>query len=185
MSEKFPRQNWFRAKKLGKEWRRVKGSTSKIRKCNIGRPAKPRIGYGSPAAEKFSINGETPNIVSCLKDMENCTSIILSSRLGLKSVLVIAKEADKKGIKILNRKKIIKAEKVALRIKKTKEAKKALKKEISKPSEEAQLSVANAPEQKKSEQQQTETSASENETIAKEREPEKTSEPKRTRRRTK
>ena len=147
MSDKFPRQNWFRAKKLGTAWRRLKGGTSKMRKCNIGRAAKPKPGYGSPKAERHAINGEHAVVVSCLKDLDNCENkitghktIILSSKLGLKSALALGKEADKREIKILNRKKIIKAEKVALRIKKAKEVKKTPKEEPIKQSKsEAEL----------------------------------------------
>ena len=125
MSEKFPRRNWFRFKKLGTKWRRPKGGQNKVRMGRKGRPLKPKPGHGSPRAERFFVNGFKPIMINNVNDIERVNEneiAVISSKLGLKSVLEISKKAKTKGVKIFNNRRAVKAEKVMLNKKRAKEA---------------------------------------------------------------
>ncbi|GEM_PF-1879557 len=127
MSKRFPRQNSFRFKKLGEKWRRPKGGQSKTRMDRKGRARKPKPGYGSPANERFLINGVHPIFIRSVQDLHSLKSgdtIMISASLGLKSATEIGKICKTKGLNILNKRKVEKAGKIALRKKREKENKK-------------------------------------------------------------
>ena len=89
------------------------------------KPLKPKAGYGSPKAERFFVNGFKPIMINNINDLDIVKEneiAVLSSKLGLKSVLEISKRAKAKGVKILNNRRAVKAEKVMLNKKRAKEA---------------------------------------------------------------
>ncbi|MBI4895757.1 MAG: hypothetical protein HY831_04670 [Candidatus Aenigmarchaeota archaeon] len=145
MSKRFPRQNSFRFKKLGEKWRRPRGGQSKTRMDRKGRARKPKPGYGSPANERFSINGVTPIFIRSVQDLHSLKAgdiIMISSTLGLKSAAEIGKISKTKGLKIFNKKKVEKVEKILLRKEREKEAnKKEEVKDIPKKTEEVNTEV--------------------------------------------
>lgn len=120
MKRKFLRQNWFRYKKLGKKWRRPRGRHSKMRTRRKGKPPRPSIGYKKQKEIRGTVQGFKPILISNVNDLDKIKigeAIIISSRVGLKKALEISKKAEDLGIKILNPRKIRKAEKISRKIK--------------------------------------------------------------------
>src|SRR3989338_246989 len=124
MSEEFPRQNWFRFKRLGKAWRRPRGGQIKIRLSRKSRQRKPNPGYGKPSNERFHVNGIKPILIENISQLNNIKdneAVLLSSRIGLKNALLISNAAKLRGINIMNNRKVVKAEKVMLKKKRARE----------------------------------------------------------------
>ncbi len=105
---KFRRQEWFRYKKLGDEWRRPKGLHSKLRRNYKYRPAKANIGHRGPKEVRgLHPSGFEEVMVhnsSQLEDVDPKTQAVrVGSTVGFKKRLDIEKKADELGIRVLNR----------------------------------------------------------------------------------
>lgn len=107
----FLRQHWYRYLRLGKKvkskrsWRAVHGGDSKMRLKERGRPQRPTIGWGAEKVNKGKVNGVVPILVENLKQLslvKKDQSIIIAS-IGKKKRMQMIEEANKKGIKILNK----------------------------------------------------------------------------------
>lgn len=111
MKRKFKRQ-CFWLKKLGTKWRKPKGRHSKLAHEKKGRWDVPKVGYGRNSAERGMIfkGGEAlkPITINNVKDLEkirNKTEAgMIASAVGSRKAEMIIAEAQKKGIKIINRK---------------------------------------------------------------------------------
>ena len=104
---KFLRQGTKNLKRLGKKWRRPRGSQSKLRKYKIARGSMPNPGYGSPK----SIRGLHPSgyedvLVYNTNQLEKLDSkkqaCRIASTVGKKKRLEIMKKASELKIKVLN-----------------------------------------------------------------------------------
>ncbi|HIH97860.1 MAG TPA: 50S ribosomal protein L32e [Thermoplasmata archaeon] len=103
----FKRQEFFRYKRLGDAWRRPKGHHSKLRLNKRYRPPSPSIGYRS-ARETRGLHPSgfkevfisNPNQIASVDPAHE--AIRISGRLGRKKRTLIADEAIKRRIRILN-----------------------------------------------------------------------------------
>ena len=107
---KFLRQNWFRLKRLGLKWRRPKGSQSKMRKSEKGKPRMPKVGYRTPRTErgKLPYKGEKveAKLVHTIKEIGDAKHIIIASSVGKKKLMEFYEYCKKNGIEVVNRKKL-------------------------------------------------------------------------------
>ena len=104
----FKRGEWFRYKKLGTSWRRPRGVTNKMRRNRRYRPPKVRIGFGKPASVRYlHPSGFEEVLVHNLKDLESMDPKVQAARIGAtvgtRKRTFMIEEADKKGIRVLNR----------------------------------------------------------------------------------
>jgi len=104
----FRRQEWFRYKRIGEEWRKPRGSHSKQRRHFKRRPNVVSIGYGGPAEVRgYHPSGFKEVLVHNLNELTNVNpeteAIRVAGGVGLRLRRRIEKRADKRGIKILNR----------------------------------------------------------------------------------
>lgn len=105
----FLRQNYHTHKKLKPKWRRPKGKQSKLRVNKGGSGVRPRIG--------FKGTGGPLVVVSSMHDLEQASgSVLLSGQMGSKKAAEIAKRAGELGIKILNKRKLKRSERIARNI---------------------------------------------------------------------
>ncbi len=117
MERKFKRQ-CFWLKKLGDKWKKPKGRHSKLRHEKKGRWAVPKVGYGRASKERgtiiFKSQQVMPVLIRNMKELENVgksEAAVIASSVGARKTLMIITEAEKRGIKIINRKaKKVKAE---------------------------------------------------------------------------
>jgi len=107
----FNRQHWYRYLRLGKKvkkhrhWRRVVGGDSKMRKKERGKPARPTIGWGAEKTNKGKVRGFVPVLIENMTQMnavDKKQAIVIAS-VGKKKRMQLIAEANKKGIKILNK----------------------------------------------------------------------------------
>lgn len=114
MAKKFTRRctNYYlrlgSKQKNKQRWRNERGIHSKIRKRHKGRPTKVQIGFGTDKKNKYLIKEKLPVLINNLKELNKVDGkkeAIIIARIGQKKREEIIKEADKKGIKILNTKK--------------------------------------------------------------------------------
>ncbi len=94
-------------KKLGEKWRKPKTRTNKIRRKLKGKKPMPLIGSGSPKKERnrhpsglFEIRVSNPKELDEVDKKTECVRI--SGSVGNKKKIIITKEANKMGIKVLN-----------------------------------------------------------------------------------
>lgn len=103
---KFLRQDAHKKFRFSQVWREPKGIQSKVKKAIKGHRMMVKVGWGSPAVLRGSLrSGVKPVLVSSLSEIDGLSSgssIILSSTLGLKSLVSIAKIAKDNGLSILN-----------------------------------------------------------------------------------
>src|SRR3989344_7470508 len=128
--KKFIRQDYFRYKKLGIKWRKPKGRQSKLRLGKKGAGIKPRIGRKTPSERLIVIN----NISDLSKT--TATKILIGGNVGNKKALMIAEEAKKKNILVLNKRRLKTAEKIRKAIEIKKEMKSKKKEEVKKAEDE-------------------------------------------------
>jgi large subunit ribosomal protein L32e len=148
MSEKFKPQEYFRYKRLGKRWRKPTGRQSKMRKKIAGAGLLPGVGRKKKTQPKPTII----NNVKQLDALKKESSVLLAAGLGIRKAKIILDEADKRGIRIINKKgvrkalffmkKIKEAKKKATEEKKKTEEKKTEQKETAEKKEEKSASVA-------------------------------------------
>ena len=140
MSKRFKSQDYFRYKKLGTRWRRPVGRHSKMKIQKGGSPALPRIGYRTPKSVRFmskvSDNKGASLMVSrtihSISELDGISSsanasvrpqcIIITSKIGSRKALEISEKAKQLGMRVINSKKIKRAEKIAKNIKLKKNA---------------------------------------------------------------
>jgi large subunit ribosomal protein L32e len=131
----FVRQDAHKKVKLKPNWRRPKGSDSKMRKGLKGYRRSVRIGWGSPRAVKhLHPTGLFELRISSVSDLSSVDpkrdGIIINSSVGIKKKLTIIEEALKKDITILNIKEPAKyKEQAEQKLKEKAEAKKKAKAE--------------------------------------------------------
>ncbi len=109
MGKKIRRQDSQRYKKVKDTWRRPRGVQSNQRKEEKGSPAKPKIGKKKPEEIRgLHPSGYEEKLVHNTSDLENIKkdkeAIRISSKVGRRKRQKIEKEAEEKGIKILNKK---------------------------------------------------------------------------------
>ena len=108
---KFYRQGWNRYKRLGqtvkkkRKWRAAKGGDSKTRLKERGKPTRPTIGWGADKREFGKVGGLVPVRVENIMQLANVKKdeAIMIASVGKKKRMAIIAEANKKGIKILNK----------------------------------------------------------------------------------
>ena len=103
----FLREEWFRYKRLSKNWRRPDGITSKMRINLKYRPNKVRVGYRGPKDVRgFHSSGFEEVLIHNIKELQDIDNKIqairIGSTVGIKKRLEIQKEAEKLEIRILN-----------------------------------------------------------------------------------
>ena len=92
----FIRQDTHKRSRLSLKWRKPKGRQSKLRLGKKGAGIKPRIGRKTPSERLIVIN----NISDLSKT--TATKILIGGNVGNKKALMIAEEAKKKNIFIIN-----------------------------------------------------------------------------------
>ena len=104
----FKRQEWYRYKMLGEEWRRPRGIHSKMRRGFKRRPPMVEIGYGGPAL----VRGLHPSgfeevmvyNVDGLEDIDPKTQAArIGGTVGVKKRIAIENRAKELGIRVLNK----------------------------------------------------------------------------------
>jgi large subunit ribosomal protein L32e len=105
-NKKFLRRDWHKYLRLGmkrrkkQKWRKPKGRDNKMRERRRGYSTSPHIGLKrNDAYKKDTI---LLNNFNDLKIAKAGSEVVLGSTIGRKKRFEIAREAQKKGIKILN-----------------------------------------------------------------------------------
>ncbi len=104
----FLREEWFRYKRISKNWRRPDGITSKMRINLKYRPSKVRVGFRGPKAVRgLHASGFEEIRVFNPKDLEvidpKTQAARVGSTVGTKKRIDIEKRAEELKIRILNR----------------------------------------------------------------------------------
>jgi large subunit ribosomal protein L32e len=104
----FFREEWFRYKRISKNWRKPDGITSKMRINLKYRPSKVRIGFRGPKETRgLHSSGFKEVIINNATDLENIDpkteAARISSSVGTKKRIDIEKKAEELEIRILNR----------------------------------------------------------------------------------
>lgn len=93
-------------KRFSGRWKRPKGLQSKIRERRKGNPRYIEPGYGSPAAVRgAAAEGVFPVLVRNISDLSKVgesQGIVISSTVGLRKKVEIAKAAVERNLKLLN-----------------------------------------------------------------------------------
>jgi large subunit ribosomal protein L32e len=146
MSKRFKAQDHFRYKRLGKRWRRPVGWQSKLRIGKGGSGMSVSIGYRSPVVSRGKTGGATVVNVYNVDDLSKIGSngaCRIAAGVGAMKTKLIQAKAKEMSIRIVNMKKIRRADKISgaiekRRTDKVKEKKKeAEKKAIEKKAAEA------------------------------------------------
>ena len=103
----FLREEWFRYKKISKNWRRPDGITSKMRINLKYRPSKVRIGYRGPREVRgLHSSGFEEVMVHNINDLNTVNPKTQAARIGgsvgTKKRMDIEKKAQELEIRILN-----------------------------------------------------------------------------------
>ena len=104
---KFLREEWFRYKRIPKNWRRPDGITSKMRINLKYRPNKVRVGYRGPKQIRgLHSSGFEEILIHNKNELQNIDNtkqaIRIGSTVGTKKRIEIEKEAENLDIRILN-----------------------------------------------------------------------------------
>jgi large subunit ribosomal protein L32e len=104
---KFLREEWFRYKRIPKNWRRPDGITSKMRINLKYRPNKVRVGYRGPKKIRgLHSSGFEEVLIHNIYELENIDNkkqaIRIGSTVGTKKRIEIEKEAENLDIRVLN-----------------------------------------------------------------------------------
>jgi len=105
----FLREEWFRYKRIPKNWRRPDGITSKMRINLKYRPSKVRVGFRGPREVRgLHSSGFEEVMIYNVADLEHIDPEKQAARIGgtvgTKKRLEIAKKAEELEIRILNMK---------------------------------------------------------------------------------
>ena len=103
----FLREEWFRYKRIPKNWRRPDGISSKMRINLNYRPSKVRVGFRGPKEVRgLHSSGFEEIIVHNVNDLEaidpNKQAVRIGSSVGTKKRMDIAKKAEELDVRILN-----------------------------------------------------------------------------------
>jgi len=103
----FLREEWFRYKRIPKNWRRPDGITSKMRINLKYRPNKVRVGYRSPKEVRgLHPSGFEEVAIYNINELQNIDNekqaIRIGSSVGTKKRIEIEKKAEDLEIRILN-----------------------------------------------------------------------------------
>jgi len=103
----FLREEWFRYKRISKNWRRPDGISSKMRINLKYRPSKVRIGFRGPKETRgLHPSGFEEVIVYNVNDLESVNPKIQAARIGgtvgTKKRMDIEKKAEELEVRILN-----------------------------------------------------------------------------------
>ena len=103
----FLREEWFRYKRISKNWRRPDGISSKMRRNFKYRPSKVRVGFRGPKdARGLHSSGFEEVIVYNVNDLEGIDPKKQAARIGgsvgTKKRLDIEKKANELDVRILN-----------------------------------------------------------------------------------
>ncbi len=104
---KFRREEWYRYKRISKNWRRPDGIHSKMRANYKYRPSKVRIGFRGPKKTRgLHSSGFEEVMVYNKKDLDKINPDIQAARIGssvgTKKRIDIEKRAEELDIRILN-----------------------------------------------------------------------------------
>lgn len=104
----FRRQEWFRYRKFGEEWRKPRGKHSKLREHLSRRPPVVDAGYRGPAAVRgLHPSGFREVLVHNMKELEeldkNTQACRIASSIGRKKRVQMEERAEELGIRVLNR----------------------------------------------------------------------------------
>ena len=104
----FLREEWFRYKRIPKNWRRPDGITSKMRINLKYRPSKVRVGFRGPKDVRgLHSSGFEEIIVHNVNQLEKINPKTQAARIGgsvgTKKRIEIEKKADELEVRILNR----------------------------------------------------------------------------------
>jgi len=108
---RFLRSDWYKASRLGKNrknkqlWRKPKGRHNKKREKKRSRGKQPSIGYSMTKIERGRIHGLMPVLVFNPQDLIKIKKdqiAVVSSKVGIKNKIEIAKKALESKIKIKN-----------------------------------------------------------------------------------
>ncbi len=178
----FMRQDAHKKGRLKNNWRKPKGSDSKMRVHRRGYRQSVKIGWGSPKAIKYMVDGLMPVLVDNISQLQGLDPkaqiIIIKSSVGLKKKLLILAEAGKKDLKVSGIKDInayVDAENKRLeekrKVGKDKKASRSEKKEKVKKEAEKKAKEEKAKEEKaKGEKEKAEKVSPESEVEAKKQE---------------
>ncbi len=103
----FYREEWFRYKRISKNWRRPDGITSKMRINLKYRPSKVRVGFRGPKEVRgLHSSGFEEKMVFNVNDLERINpktqAARIGSTVGTKKRIDIEKKAEEMDIRILN-----------------------------------------------------------------------------------
>jgi large subunit ribosomal protein L32e len=103
----FLREEWFRYKRIPKNWRRPDGITSKMRINLKYRPSKVRVGFRGPKEVRgLHSSGFEEIIVYNIHDLEEVNpktqAARIGSTVGTKKRIEIEKKAEELDVRILN-----------------------------------------------------------------------------------
>jgi large subunit ribosomal protein L32e len=104
---KFLRQGTTYLKKVGRVWRRPKGTHTKLKVMEKNKGFMPNVGYGAPRELRYlHPSGLKEVLIQNLKDLEKIDkekeAIMISHTIGEKKRKVIVNKANELKIKILN-----------------------------------------------------------------------------------
>lgn len=105
----FLREEWFRYKRIPKNWRKPDGITSKMRRNYKYRPSMARVGFRGPKNTRaLHPSGFTEIMVYKPSDLEHINPETQAARIGgtvgTKKRVEIAKKAEELKIRVLNMK---------------------------------------------------------------------------------
>jgi large subunit ribosomal protein L32e len=103
----FRQQEWFRYKRINQSWRKPRGMHSKMRKHKGYRPNVVSVGYGSPLKTRnLHPSGFEEIMIFNPKDLDKINPKKQAARVGhsvgTRKRIEIEKIAEKKGIRVLN-----------------------------------------------------------------------------------
>jgi len=103
----FLREEWFRYKRIPRNWRRPDGITSKMRINLKYRPSKVKVGFRGPRETRgLHSSGFEEIIVHNVRDLENIDPKMQAARIGstvgTKKRIEIEKRAEELDVRILN-----------------------------------------------------------------------------------
>ncbi|HYV08779.1 MAG TPA: 50S ribosomal protein L32e [Thermoplasmata archaeon] len=105
---RFRRQEWFRYKKFGDEWRKPRGGQSKLRRHFGYRWNLPSIGYRGPREVRgFHPSGFQEVLVHNPRELEGLDpdrqAVRIAHGVGARKRGLIERACDDKGLRVLNR----------------------------------------------------------------------------------
>jgi len=103
----FHRYEGWRYKRLGDKWRRPRGKDSKTRVSRRGKPARVKVGYGSPRSTRYlHPSGYREILIHNADELKGLDSkknaVRIAGNVGKRKRKMIKKIAKEMGFKVLN-----------------------------------------------------------------------------------